>query len=36
MVHCLRQGLPDWAQLDHGLTVELIQPHATSWTYPED
>ncbi|MGN5517663.1 bifunctional isocitrate dehydrogenase kinase/phosphatase [Halopseudomonas sp. Lyrl_26] len=26
MVHCLRQGLPDWAQLDHGLTVELIQP----------
>lgn len=26
MVQCLRQGLPDWAQLDHGLTVELIQP----------
>ncbi|HIZ50081.1 MAG TPA: bifunctional isocitrate dehydrogenase kinase/phosphatase [Candidatus Pseudomonas excrementavium] len=26
IVRCLRQGLPDWAQLDHGLTVELIQP----------
>lgn len=26
IVDCLRQGLPDWAQLDHGLTVELIQP----------
>ena len=26
IVECLRQGLPDWAQLDHGLTVELIQP----------
>lgn len=26
IVHCLQQGLPDWAQLDHGLTVELIQP----------
>lgn len=25
MVRCLRQGLPDWAQLDHGLTVELVQ-----------
>ena len=26
IVDCLQQGLPDWAQLDHGLTVELIQP----------
>lgn len=26
IVDCLKQGLPDWAQLDHGLTVELIQP----------
>ncbi len=26
IVGCLQQGLPDWAQLDHGLTVELIQP----------
>lgn len=26
IVECLQQGLPDWAQLDHGLTVELIQP----------
>ena len=25
MVRCLQQGLPDWAQLDHGLTVELVQ-----------
>ena len=25
IVRCLKQGLPDWAQLDHGLTVELIQ-----------
>lgn len=24
MVTCLKQGLPDWAQLDKGLTVELI------------
>ena len=26
IVDCLQQGLPDWAQRDHGLTVELIQP----------
>ncbi len=25
MVTCLEQGLPEWAQRDHGLTVELIQ-----------
>ena len=25
IVECLQQGLPDWAQLDHGLTVEVIQ-----------
>ncbi|MEJ6654643.1 MAG: bifunctional isocitrate dehydrogenase kinase/phosphatase [Pseudomonas sp.] len=26
IIRCMKQGLPDWAQLDHGLTVELIQP----------
>ncbi|MFA5678980.1 MAG: bifunctional isocitrate dehydrogenase kinase/phosphatase [Pseudomonas sp.] len=25
IVDCLKQGLPDWAQLDHGLTIEVIQ-----------